>query len=60
MPIDRILLETDSPWWGDGERGTPLNVFKTAEKIAEIRKITIEEVEKQTDLNAIKFFNLKK
>ena len=60
MPIDRILLETDSPWWGDGERGTPLNVFKAAEKIAEIRKITIEEVEKQTDLNAMKFFNLKK
>jgi len=60
MPLDKILLETDSPWFGDGERGTPLNVLKAAEKIAEIKKITVKEVEKQTDKNAIDFFGLSK
>lgn len=58
-PLDRIMLETDSPWFGDGKRGTPLNTFKAAEKIAEIKKISKEEVEKQTDINARAFFKLK-
>ena len=59
MPLDRIMLETDSPWFGFGERGIPLNVIKTAGKIAEVKKITSEEVEEQTDLNAKNFFGLK-
>lgn len=60
-PLDRILLETDSPWFAqEGQKkGTPLNVKIAAQKIAEIKKISFEEVEKQTDLNAIEFFNLK-
>ena len=60
LPLTQIMLETDSPWFGDeGKRGTPLNVVKAAEKIAEIRGITVEEVEKQTDINVIEFFGLK-
>jgi TatD DNase family protein len=60
MPLNRIMLETDSPWFGqEGQRGTPLNVKVAAEKISEIKNISIEEVEKQTDKNAIDFFNLK-
>lgn len=58
-PLSNLMLETDSPWFGFGKRGTPLNTLKVAEKIAEIKKISKEEVEKQTDLNAIKFFGLK-
>ena len=58
-PVSNLMLETDSPWFGQGERGTPLNVIKAAEKIAEIKKISVEEVEKKTDENAINFFNLK-
>ncbi len=58
-PLENLMLETDSPWFGFGERGTPLNVFKAAEKVAEAKKKTIEEVEKQTDLNVFKFFNIK-
>lgn len=57
-PIERIMLETDSPWFGFGKRNTPLSVKAVAEKIAEIKKISVEEVKKQTDLNAINFFNL--
>lgn len=61
MPLDRIMLETDSPWFGQENQkyGMPTNVKIAAEKIAEAKKISIEEVEKQTDLNAIKFFGLK-
>ena len=60
-PLDRILLETDSPWFAqEGQaKGTPLNVKVACERIAEAKKISAEEVEKQTDLNTIKFFNLK-
>jgi TatD DNase family protein len=61
MPLKRILLETDSPWFAQEgqEYGTPNNVKIAAEKIAEIKKISIGEVEKQTDLNAKTFFDLK-
>ncbi|MEM2956529.1 MAG: TatD family hydrolase [Candidatus Pacearchaeota archaeon] len=58
-PLKNMLLETDSPWFGiEEKRGTPLNVFKTAEKVAEIKKLPFEEIEKQTDENAIDFFEL--
>jgi TatD DNase family protein len=58
-PIEKIMMETDSPWFGDGKRGTPLNTFKAAEKIAEIKKLSKEEVERQTDINAKEFFSLR-
>ncbi|MFH1823271.1 MAG: TatD family hydrolase [archaeon] len=60
MPLNRILLETDSPWFKqEGQKfGQPTNVIVPLKKIAEIKKISEEEVEKQTDLNAKKFFNL--
>ncbi|MEM2089998.1 MAG: TatD family hydrolase [Candidatus Pacearchaeota archaeon] len=62
MPIQHILLETDSPWFAQPGQdfGIPLNVKIVCEKIAEIKKIPLAEVEKQTDENAIEFFNLEK
>jgi len=57
-PLTHLMLETDSPWFGFGNRGMPLNVFRAAEKTAETKKISVEEVEKQTDKNTISFFNL--
>lgn len=59
-PLQNLMLETDSPWFGQGGRGTPLNVFETAEKIAEIKKISLSGLEKQTDLNTERFFGLRK
>jgi len=60
LPVENMLIETDSPWFGEkDERGTPLNTFKAAEKIAEIKGISVEDLEKQTDKNAIEFYGLK-
>ena len=62
-PLDRILLETDSPYLtppqlGD-TRNEPLNVKYIAEKIAEIKQVPIGEVARQTTENAKKVFRLK-
>lgn len=58
-PIERILTETDSPWLGlEGRRNDPLSVKIVVEKIAEIKKLSFEEVDRITTENAKKFFNL--
>ena len=60
MPIERILLETDSPWFGsEGKRNDPTAVINVANRISQIKKIDISEVDKITMNNAIKFFDLK-
>jgi len=59
LPIERIMLETDSPWMKiDGRESLPIDVKMVAEKIAEIKGISVQEVEEKTDRNAILFFNL--
>ena len=59
MPLDRIMLETDSPWLNpNGGRNTPLTIKVVAEKIAEIKKIEFEEVWTTCGESAVKFFNL--
>ena len=65
-PIDRILIETDSPYLIPNPlqkkdkivRNTPLNVELIAKKIAEIKGISFEEVAKQTTKNTKELFNL--
>ena len=61
-PLDRILLETDSPYltppqFGEA-RNTPSNVKYVAEKIVEAKGVSLEEVARQTTENAIKVFKL--
>jgi len=64
MLIDRIMLETDSPWFAQKEQGQefgePLNVKIALEKIAEIKTLEKSYVEKKTDKTAKEFFMLKK
>jgi TatD DNase family protein len=60
MPFDKILLETDSPWFGqEGKRNDPTTVISVANRIAKIKKTTPEEIDKITTQNAIRFFDLK-
>jgi len=58
IPLEHIMLETDSPWFGNNGRGLPINIKKVAEKIAEVKKLPFEIVWKTCGENAIKFFNL--
>ena len=58
-PLNKLMLETDSPWLGFGKRNDPTAVKLVAERIGEIKKLTVKEVNKQTTKNAIDFFGLK-
>ena len=62
LSLEDILLETDCPYLAPvpkkGERNEPTFVKYVAEKIAKIKEISLEEVEKITTENAKKLFNL--
>lgn len=60
--IDNIVLETDSPYLAPepfrGTKNVPSNVYYVAQKIAEIKNISVEEVINKTTLNARKLFDI--
>ncbi len=62
VPPDRLLLETDCPYLSPvpcrGKRNSSLNLFHTAEKIAEIRGTTTEVIAAETKENAKRLFNI--
>ena len=59
-PLENIFLETDSPWFGhEGKRNDPTAVLGVANRIAEIKKLNLNEVDRTTTENSIKFFDLK-
>lgn len=61
VPLDRLLLETDSPYLTPvplrGKRNEPAKVKLVAEAQANARGVTVEEVGRVTDENAEKLFN---
>ena len=61
VPLDRILLETDSPYLTPmpfrGQKNHPGYLILIANKIAEELNMSLEEVAALTTNNAIKFFN---
>jgi len=61
-PLDRILVETDSPYLVPqplrAKRNEPLFVKHIAEKLAEIRGMSFEETAQVTTANAIRLFGL--
>lgn len=64
VPLDRILLETDCPYLTPvpyrGKRNEPAYVCFVAEKIAEIKGISLAELAEITTANAIRVYNLDK
>ena len=62
VPLESILLETDSPYLAPepnrGKRNSSLNLVYVAQKIAEIKGITYEEVVAQTEQNARRMYRL--
>ena len=57
-PLDKLLLETDSPYMRVGGRpSTPLDIDKTYLAAAEIKGISKEELESAVSLNARELFS---
>ncbi|KKS65705.1 MAG: Hydrolase, TatD family [Parcubacteria group bacterium GW2011_GWC1_43_12] len=61
-PLDRLVVETDCPYLTPipfrGKRNEPAYVKYVAEKVAEIRNISVDEVAKATTDNARKLFGI--
>lgn len=62
VPLDRILIETDSPYLAPepnrGKRNDSRNVKFVAQKIADLKGMSIEEISRITYENAMKIFNI--
>lgn len=62
VPIDRVLVETDAPFLAPvpnrGKRNEPAWVAGVAEKLAEIREVTVEEMAARTTENFHRFFSM--
>jgi TatD DNase family protein len=55
-PLERILIETDSPVVYGGKASRPVDVLRTAELVAEIKGEPLERVAQKTTENARRFF----
>ena len=58
-PLDNILLETDAPYLsppGAPERNEPMYIPTIAQKIADIKGVSVEQVEQQTTHNTLLVF----
>ena len=62
VPLDRVLLETDSPYMAPvpvrGTRNDSRNVFHIAAKFAEIRGMSTDEIIALTNENGRRFFGI--
>jgi TatD DNase family protein len=62
ISLEKILIETDAPFLAPdpyrGQKNEPTYVRYIAQKIADLKELTFEEVEKQTFDNTCKLFKL--
>ncbi len=62
MDLNHILLETDSPFMTPvphrGKRNEPAYVKFVAQQIADVHKISLEDISRITSLNAFRFFGI--
>ena len=62
IPLGSIMIETDSPYMPPepyrGKRNEPAYVVEVARKIAQIKNVSLAEVERETTHKAMKFFGI--
>ena len=62
LPLESLLVETDAPYLAPvpfrGKRNEPSYVRYTAEKVAEIKKVSFEKVAEVTTQNALRIFRV--
>lgn len=62
LPLERIVIETDAPYLAPepyrGQENQPAYVRFVAEKIAEIKNVTVAAVATQTTQNALNLYNI--
>ena len=62
IPLDRIVLETDCPYMAPepfrGKRNDPGKIYRMAEKLAEIRGLSVEEIQRITVENGKRLYNI--
>ena len=62
IPLDRIVLETDCPYMAPepfrGKRNDPSKLYRMAEKLAEIRGLSVEEIHAITLENGKKLYRI--
>ena len=63
LPLERLLVETDAPYLAPvpmrGKQNEPAFVRYVAEKVAELKGLSLEDVARQTTLNACELYGLK-
>lgn len=62
LPLDRLLIETDSPFLAPaphrGKRNEPAFVVEVARALADLKQLTVDEVARQTTQNFKRLFNI--
>ena len=62
IPLDRIVLETDCPYMSPepfrGKRNDPGKLYRMAEKLAELRGLTVEEIQAVTTENGRRLYRI--
>ena len=62
IPLDRIVLETDCPYMSPdpfrGKRNDPGKLYRMAEKLAEVRGLSVEEIHNITTENGKRLYRL--
>ena len=62
IPLDRIVLETDCPYMAPepfrGKRNDPGYIYRMAEKLAEIRGLSVEEIQAITTENGKRLYRI--
>ena len=62
LPLDRVVLETDCPYMSPepfrGKRNDPGRLYRMAEKLAEIRGLSVEEIHAVTMENSKRLYRI--